>query len=82
MHVPAAMKASCGIVVASLIAVLAGAAAEAQPNRAMYAVTLRATITKDWNTVSESTEATAESSGARSATGRSGCGVRVPREWS
>jgi hypothetical protein len=56
MHVPAAMKASLGIVVAASIAVLAGAAAEAQPNRAMYAVTLRATITKDWNTVSETTE--------------------------
>jgi len=57
MHVPAAMKRSCGIAVASLIAILAVAAAEAQPNRATYAVTLRATITKDWNTVSESTEA-------------------------
>ena len=56
MHVPAAMKTSFVIVVASLIAILAGAAAEAQPNRAMYAVTLRATITKDWNTVSEATE--------------------------
>ena len=56
MHVPAAMKTSFVIVVASLIAILAGAVAEAQPNRAMYAVTLRATITKDWNTVSESTE--------------------------
>lgn len=56
MHVPAAMKGSCGIAVVSLIAILAVAAAEARPNRATYAVTLRATITKDWNTVSESTE--------------------------
>jgi hypothetical protein len=56
MQVPAAMKSSCGFALTCLIAIIAGSADAARPTRATFGVTLRATITKDWNTVSESTE--------------------------
>ena len=46
-----------GMVLAGLFAFLAGAAHGAsQPKRVAFRVTLSATVTKDWNTVTESTE--------------------------
>jgi hypothetical protein len=56
MRVHAAMKSSCGIALVCVIAILAGSAAAARPTSATYAVTLRATVTKDWNTAVESSE--------------------------
>jgi hypothetical protein len=50
------MKRSYGIALACMIAILAGSADAARPTSATYAVTLRATVTKDWNTAVESTE--------------------------
>jgi hypothetical protein len=54
------MKGSCGVicgtVLAGMLAILAGTAAGAQPARATFDVTLRATVTKDWHTVTESME--------------------------
>jgi hypothetical protein len=47
---------TCGTVLAGLLAILSGTAAGALPSRATFDVTLRATVTKDWNTVTESTE--------------------------
>ena len=47
---------TCGTVLAGLLAILAGTADGAMPARATFDVTLRATVTKDWNTVAESTE--------------------------
>jgi hypothetical protein len=45
------------MVLAGLLAFLAGAAHGAsQPKRVAFSVTLSATVTKDWNTVAESTE--------------------------
>jgi hypothetical protein len=46
----------CGTVLAGLLAILSSSADGALPARAMFEVTLRATVTKDWNTVTESTE--------------------------
>jgi hypothetical protein len=56
MQGPAAMKRSCGIALVCLIATLAGAANAARPTRAAFNVTLRATVTKTWNTAVESDE--------------------------
>jgi hypothetical protein len=50
------MKASCGFAILCVIAVLAGAADAARPTRTGFDVTIRATVTKDWNTSVESTE--------------------------
>jgi hypothetical protein len=54
------MKGSCGVicgtVLAGMLAILAGTAAGGPPARATFDVTLRATVTKDWHTVTESTE--------------------------
>jgi hypothetical protein len=47
---------TCGTVLAALLATLASTADGALPARATFDVTLRATITKDWNVVTESTE--------------------------
>jgi hypothetical protein len=52
----AAMKGSCGIALVCVIAILAGAADAARPTRAVFDVTLRATVTKTWNTAVESDE--------------------------
>ena len=52
----AAMKASCGLALLFVIAALAGAADAARPTRAAFDVTIRATVTKDWNTAVESKE--------------------------
>jgi hypothetical protein len=49
------MKASCGLALVCAIAVLAGAA-DAHPTQTTFDVTIRATITKDWNAAVESTE--------------------------
>ena len=56
MHALADMKASCGVALVCVIAVLAGAADAARPAQARFDVTLSATITKDWNTTVETTE--------------------------
>jgi hypothetical protein len=54
------MKRYCGVicvtVLVGLLAIVAGTAGGALPARATFDVTLRATVTKDWNTVTESTE--------------------------
>ena len=50
------MKRSCGIVLVCAIASLAGAADAARPTRVVFDVTIRAAVTKDWNTAVESTE--------------------------
>jgi len=50
------MKGSCGIGLVCAIAILAGSADAARPTSATFAVTLQATVTKDWNTTVESTE--------------------------
>ena len=50
------MKRSCGTALVCLIALLAGAADAARPSRAAFDVTLRATVTKTWNTAVESDE--------------------------
>jgi hypothetical protein len=47
---------TCGIALAGLLAILSGTADGARPARATFDVTLRATVTKDWDTVTESTE--------------------------
>ena len=47
---------TCGTALAGLLAFLAGTADGALPQRATFDVTLRATVTKNWNTVTESTE--------------------------
>jgi hypothetical protein len=52
----ALMKASCGFALVCAIAVIAGAADAARPTRAAFDVTLRATVTKTWNTAVESDE--------------------------
>jgi hypothetical protein len=46
----------CGIALAGTLAILAGTADGASPARVTFDVTLRATLAKDWNTVTESTE--------------------------
>jgi hypothetical protein len=56
MHVSTTMKASCGIALVCVIAILAGSAHAARPTSDTFAVTLHATVTKDWNTAIESTE--------------------------
>jgi hypothetical protein len=50
------MKGTCGVICGTVLAALAGSADGALPARASFDVTLRATITKDWNTLTESTE--------------------------
>jgi len=50
------MIASCGFTLVCVIAILAGAADAARPTRAAFDVSIRATVTKDWNTAVESTE--------------------------
>ena len=51
------VSVTCGTALACLLAFLAGTAdGAAQPKRAAFRVTLEATVTKDWNTVTESTE--------------------------
>jgi hypothetical protein len=50
------MKGTCGVICGTVLAALAGSADGALPARATFDVTLRATVTKDWNTVTESTE--------------------------
>jgi hypothetical protein len=45
-----------GTVLMGLLAILAGTADGATPKRAAFDVTLRATVSKDWNTLTESTE--------------------------
>jgi hypothetical protein len=45
------MKTFCGFTLVCVIAILAGAAHAARPTRAALDVTLRATVTKTWNTV-------------------------------
>lgn len=56
------MNGYCGItsgtLLTSLLAILAGTADGALPKRATFDVTLRATVSKDWNTLTESTEET------------------------
>ena len=47
---------TCGTALAGLLAFLAGTADGALPQRATFDVTLSATVTKSWNTVTESTE--------------------------
>jgi hypothetical protein len=47
---------TCGFVLAALLATVAGTADGALPQRAIFDVTLRATVAKSWNTVTESTE--------------------------
>ena len=47
---------TCGTILGALLAIVAGTADGALPARATFDVTLRATVTKDWNTVRESTE--------------------------
>ena len=47
---------TCGTALAGLLAFLAGTADGALAQRAVFDVTLRATVTKNWNTVTESTE--------------------------
>jgi hypothetical protein len=50
---------TCGSILACLIAILSSTADGAtRVKSATFSVTLRATVTKDWNTVTESTEAT------------------------
>ena len=56
MHPTAAMKASCVLALGCVIAILAGAAHAAHPAQTAFDVTIRATITKDWNAAVESTE--------------------------
>lgn len=53
----AAMRVSfCGLGVVGLLAVLAAtAAAASQPKRALFRVTVKATVTKSWNTVTQTT---------------------------
>jgi hypothetical protein len=51
------LKGSCGVVLLCVLAILAGSADAARPTSATFAVTLRATVTKDWNTAVESNEA-------------------------
>jgi hypothetical protein len=50
------MKAACGIALVCVLAILAGAADAARPTRVEYDVTIRATVTKDWDTSVESIE--------------------------
>lgn len=54
------MNGYCGItygaVLTGLLAILSGTADGALPKRATFDVTLRATVSKDWNTLTESTE--------------------------
>ena len=50
------MKPTCGFTLVFVIAVLAGTADAARPTRAVFDVTIRATVTKDWRTSVESTE--------------------------
>ena len=52
----AAMKATCGFTLVLVIAALAGAADAARPAQSVFDVTIRATITKDWNAAVQSTE--------------------------
>jgi hypothetical protein len=52
----AAMKAPCILALGCVIAILAGAAHAAHPTQTAFDVTIRATITKDWNAAVESTE--------------------------
>jgi hypothetical protein len=49
-------KGSCGVALVCVIAILAGSADAARPTGATFAVTLRATVTKDWNAAVESNE--------------------------
>jgi hypothetical protein len=51
------VRVTCGFGLACLLAFLAGTAAGASaPKRASFRVTLDATVTKDWNTLTESSE--------------------------
>src|SRR5262245_54937357 len=50
------IKATCCFGLAPGIAALAGAADAARPTRAVFDVTIRATVTKDWNAAVESME--------------------------
>jgi hypothetical protein len=54
------MNGYCGVtsgtILTSLLAILAGTADGALPKRATFDVTLRATVSKDWNTLTASTE--------------------------
>ena len=50
------MKRSSGIALVCAVASLAGAADAARPTQSVFDVTIRATVTKDWNTAVESTE--------------------------
>jgi hypothetical protein len=47
---------TCGTAIAGVLAILAGTADGALPTRVTFDVTLQATLAKDWNTVTESTE--------------------------
>ena len=75
------MKGSCGFALVCVIAILAGAADAARPARAAFDVTIRATVTKNWNTAVESTEdgcmVTRRSVGHRTVTLRSSRPTRI-----
>jgi hypothetical protein len=75
------MKASCVLALGCLIALLAGAADAARPTRAVFDVTIRATVMKDWNAAVESTEdgctVVRRSTGHRTVTLRSSRPTRI-----
>jgi hypothetical protein len=75
------MKASCGFALVCVLAILAGAADAARPTQAAFDVTIRATVTKSWNTAVESTEdgcmVTRRSVGHRTVTLRSSRPTRI-----
>lgn len=75
------MKRLCGFVLLCLFAMLAGVAHSATPTRAAFNVTLRATVTKTWNTAVETEEAgcsvVRRSTGRRVVTLRSARPTRV-----
>jgi hypothetical protein len=50
------MKGFYGVGLVCVLAILAGSADAARPQSATFAVSLKATVTKDWNTEVESTE--------------------------